>query len=164
MGLFDRFKTSKVQTEPGVVYAPLNGKVIPLAEIPDPVFSQGLVGQGCGMEPADGDLAAPFNGKVVSIPETRHAVGLVSDDGIELLIHVGMDTVQMNGDGFQLKVKEGDKVSCGQLLMKFDMDKIRKAGYPVTTAIVVTNSDRYSQIAFTPAESVTRTAPIGSCK
>lgn len=164
MGLFDKFKASKVETEPGVVYAPMNGKVIPLEDIPDPVFSQGIVGLGCGMEPEEGELVAPFNGKIVSVTDTKHAVGILSNDGIELLIHVGMDTVQMNGDGFVLKVKEGDKVSCGQLIMKFDIGKIKKAGYPTTTAVVVTNAADFEKIEFESGKQVEKTKRIGCCK
>lgn len=164
MGFFDRFKANKVETEPGVVYAPMSGKVIPMEEIPDPVFSQGVVGLGCGLEPEDGEVAAPFNGKVVSVTDTKHAIGIQSDDGIEILIHVGMDTVQMNGDGFVLKVKEGDRVSCGQILIKCDLGKIKKAGYPTTTAVIVTNAMDYENVEFTPAEHVDKTNPIGTCK
>lgn len=161
MGFFDKIKTKKAETEPGVVYAPMNGKVIALEEIPDDLFSQGVLGPGCGMEPADGELVAPFNGRVVSIAETKHAAGVVSDDGIELLLHVGMETVQMNGDGFDVKVKEGDRISCGQLLMKFSIEKIKKAGYPATTAIVVTNADNFGKIEFVPAEYTEKAGRIG---
>lgn len=162
MGLFDKFKTKKPETEPGAVYAPMTGKVIALEEIPDQVFSQGILGPGCGMEPENGELAAPFNGKIISVAETKHAVGIVSDDGIELLLHVGMDTVQMDGDGFSVKVREGDKVSCGQLLMKFDMEKIKNAGYPTTTAIIVTNGDDFKKIEFVPAEHAEKASRIGT--
>lgn len=164
MGFFDKWKSNKAASEPGTVYAPMNGKVIPLEQIPDAVFSQGVLGPGCGMEPEDGDLAAPFNGRIISVADTKHAIGIQSDDGIELLIHVGMDTVQMNGDGFDVKVKEGDRVSRGQLLMKFDMEKIRKAGYPATTAVVVTNGGDFRTVEFTPAEHRGKTEPIGKCE
>lgn len=161
MGLFDKLKAKKVETEPGAVYAPMVGSVIALEEIPDEVFSQGVLGPGCGMVPEDGELVAPFNGKVISVAETKHAVGVMSDDGVELLMHVGMDTVEMNGDGFDVKVKEGDKVSCGQLILKFSIDKIKNAGYPTTTAIVVTNADSFGNIEFVPSEHAEKASRIG---
>ena len=162
MGLFDKFKTKKIETDSGVVYAPMNGKVIPLEEIPDQIFSQGVLGPGCGMEPKEGELVAPFNGKIASIAETNHAIGILSEDGIELLMHVGMDTVQMNGDGFEVKVKEGDRVNCGQLLIKFNIEKIKKAGYPTATAIIVTNADNFEKINFISAEYIEKTNKIGT--
>lgn len=164
MGLFDRFKAKAIKTEPGVVYAPLTGKVIPIEEIPDPVFSQGIVGPGCGIEPEEGIVTAPFDGTVVSVTDTKHAVGLRSMDGIEILIHVGMDTVQMNGEGFDLKVKEGTKVHCGQQIMAFDMKKIKDAGYPTTTAVIVTNAAEYGEVKFPPVEHVEKGMQLGNCR
>lgn len=164
MGFFDKLKSKRPETEPGVVYAPMAGKVIPLSEIPDPPFAEGIIGPGCGMEPEGGEVVAPFNGKIVSVADTKHAIGMVSDDGIELLIHVGMDTVQMNGDGFDVKVKAGDKVDCGQLLMKFSIEKIKNAGYPATTAVIVANAGSFETIEFTPMEHVQKITPIGRVK
>ena len=89
---------------------------------------------------------APFDGEITSVVDTGHAVGLTSSDGVELLIHVGVDTVKMQGDGFQVFVTEGQKVKTGEKLLKFDRDKIRKAGYSDTTAVLVTNSDDYSSV------------------
>ena len=122
------------------VTAPLSGRVIPLEEIPDQVFSQGILGEGVGIEPTGNVVVAPADATVCSVMEdSRHAVGLTLDNGAELLIHVGIDTVSMNGDGFQLHVKEGDRVHLGDKLITFDPEKIKAAGHPTTTAFLVTD-------------------------
>ena len=122
------------------VTAPLSGRVIPMEEIPDQVFSQGILGEGVGIEPTGNVVVAPADATVCSVIEdSRHAVGLTLDNGAELLIHVGIDTVSMNGDGFQLHVKEGDRVRLGDKLITFDSEKIKAAGHPTTTAFLVTD-------------------------
>lgn len=153
MGLFDKLfekKEKKAEPEfncePLTVYAPLRGKAIPLAQIPDPVFSEGVLGPGCGIEPEDEAVYAPFHGEITSVAETKHAVGIVSRDGMELLIHVGIDTVAMNGKGFSVKVKEGQKVKKGDLLLTFSLADIKEAGHPSTTAVLVTNGDEYKEV------------------
>lgn len=124
--------------QPGVLKAPLSGKVIPYTEIPDQVFSEGVLGEGVGIDPTGSQVVAPADATVSSvIPDSCHAVGLQLDNGIELLIHVGIDTVSMHGDGFTLHVNEGDKVKLGDPLITFDADKIRKAGHPAITAFLV---------------------------
>ena len=123
------------------VKAPLSGRVLPLEQVPDEVFSQGILGEGVGIEPTDSTVVAPADATVSTVmEESRHAVGLTLTNGAELLIHVGMDTVEMKGDGFALHVKVGDKVRTGDKLITFDPDKIRAAGHPVTTAFVVTDA------------------------
>lgn len=122
------------------VTAPLSGRVIPMEEIPDQVFSQGILGEGVGIEPTGNVVVAPADATVCSVIEdSRHAVGLTLNNGAELLIHVGIDTVSMNGDGFQLHVKEGDRVRLGDKLITFDPEKIKAAGHPTTTAFLVTD-------------------------
>lgn len=124
---------------PGEIKSPLSGRIIPLEEIPDQVFSQGVLGEGVGIEPTDNVVLAPADGEVSTVMEdSGHACGLLLDNGVELLIHVGMDTVSMGGDGFQLHVKEGDRVRLGDKLITFDPEKIRRAGHPTTTAFVIT--------------------------
>lgn len=153
MGLFDKFlgkekavEIIQVTTEKNTLYLPIEGEVIPLAEIGDGVFSDGVLGQGCGIQPKEEKVYAPVNGVVTNIADTKHAVGILSEDGIELLIHVGMDTVDMNGNGFEVLVKPDQKVRCGQPLLKFSLEKIKAAGHPATTAFIITNSDDYSEI------------------
>ena len=119
--------------------APLSGHVISMEQIPDQVFSQGVLGQGVGIEPTGNVVVAPADATVSTVIEdSKHACGLLLDNGVELLIHVGMDTVTMGGDGFKLHVKEGDRVHTGDKLITFDPEKIRAAGHPTTTAFVIT--------------------------
>lgn len=136
------------------VLSPLKGNVIPLKDISDPVFSQELMGKGIAIEPTEGKVVSPINGTVVMVFETNHAIGLKSDDGVEVLIHVGMDTVELKGKGFTAHVKNGDKVSVGDLLTEFDMDLIKEAGYSLVTPIVVTNTADYQSIDPTTTETI----------
>lgn len=122
------------------ILAPVAGKVIPLAEIPDPIFAGGILGDGVGIDPEVGEVCAPFDGTIASTTDTLHAIGLTGPGGVEMLIHVGIDTVNMKGEGFQLLVKMGDTVKAGQKLLTFDINKIREAGYSPVTAVLVANS------------------------
>lgn len=137
-----------MEAEKNTVYAPLSGTVIPLKEIEDAVFSAGIIGQGCGIHPSDKTIYSPFDGIIKLVADTKHAVGITSSDGIELLIHVGIDTVTMNGRGFQVHVKTGDAVKCGQKLLTFSRDEILKAGFSDTIAVLITNSDDYKTFEF----------------
>ena len=128
------------------IKSPMNGTVIPLSEVPDAVFSSEMLGKGFGVEPSEGKAYAPVDGEVTTVFDTKHAIGLMSKHGVELLIHIGMDTVKLNGKGFDVKVKTGDQVKAGDLLAEFDMDLIKGEGYPVTTAVVVTNTDDCEEI------------------
>ncbi len=129
--------------EETVIFVPIQGNVILRENIPDETFASGVLGDGAGIEPETGEVSAPFDGEISSIAETRHAIGITGPDGMELLIHVGVDTVKMNGDGFTVLVSEGDKVRAGQKLMTFDISKIKAAGYSTTSAVLLTNSDEY---------------------
>ena len=129
------------------IKSPMNGTVIPLSEVPDAVFSSEMLGKGFGVEPSEGKAYAPVDGEVTTVFDTKHAIGLMSKHGVELLIHIGMDTVKLNGKGFDVKVKTGDQVKAGDLLAEFDMDLIKGEGYPVTTAVVVTNTDDCEEIS-----------------
>ena len=160
--IFGKFggNKNKQATEPLTVYAPFGGNAIALEEIPDPVFSQGILGQGCGMEPAEETVCAPFNGTVTQVIDTKHAVGITSKDGLELLIHVGMDTVDMKGEGFTCHVKEGDSVKLGQKLITFSREAIKAAGHPTTTAVGVTNADAFAGIQGIAKGEVAQGAPL----
>ncbi len=125
--------------------APMNGEVIPLGEIGDGVFSAGVLGQGCGIRPGEGRVCAPFDGTVILVAETKHAIGLKGDNGIEVMIHVGLDTVELKGQGFDPKVTVGDQVAAGQLIMEFDLEAIGEK-YPSVTAVLLTNSGDYKEI------------------
>ena len=134
-------ETPALECKPGVVYCPVEGTVIPMEQIPDETFAAGVLGDGCGVQPAVGRVVAPFDGEVTTVAESKHAIGLASPDGMELLIHVGINTVEMNGEGFVLHCAEGDQVKAGQLLLEFDIDRIKQGGYSTTTAVLVTNSE-----------------------
>lgn len=136
------------------VYAPIKGEVIPLKEVEDEVFSSELMGKGAAIKPEEGKVYAPFDGTVESIFDTKHAMGLKSDDGVELLIHVGMDTVKLNGEPFELKTEAGKKISKGDLLLEFDMKKIEDAGLPLVTPVIVSNTDDYTDVLAYPNEKV----------
>ena len=138
-----------------VVYAPLTGSVVARDQIPDETFASGVLGDGCGIEPTVGEVVAPCDGVISTVAETRHAVGISGPADMELLIHVGVDTVEMKGDGFKALVKTGDTVKKGQKLLTFDLDKIRAAGHPTVTTVLVTNADDYAGLTLEAAGSVT---------
>lgn len=125
------------------IKSPLTGRVIELANVNDPVFSSGAMGKGIAIEPNDNKVYAPFNGTVEFVAETKHAIGLRSEDGVEILIHVGIDTVKMNGRGFNIKTTVNSKIKEGDLLLEFDRSAIEKEGYSLITPVVITNSDAY---------------------
>lgn len=126
--------------------SPLNGELLPLSEVKDEVFSSGAMGEGVAVEPSEGVLHAPADGKVVMTFPTGHAIGMKTNDGAEILMHIGMDTVNLQGHGFETLVAKGDEVKAGDELVKFDIDAIHDKGYVVTTPIVVTNSKDYDKI------------------
>ncbi|WP_439443288.1 beta-glucoside-specific PTS transporter subunit IIABC [Listeria aquatica] len=133
-------KEMGAQNREETIEQPLVGEVIQLAEVKDPVFSQETLGKGFAIVPTTGEVYAPFNGVVSMVFKTKHAIGLKSDNGTELLIHVGLDTVQLNGEYFETLVKEGDRVKMGDMLLTFNLAKLQEKGYDVTTPVVVTNS------------------------
>lgn len=128
------------------VYSPIHGNVIPLSDVPDEAFGSGAMGQGVGIEPAEGRVYAPFDGTVEMIFDTKHAIGLTSSDGIGLLIHVGLDTVELNGQYFTAHVSAGDSIKKGQLLLEFDLDKIAEK-YKTVTPVLVVNTDEYASVS-----------------
>ena len=146
------------------IKSPMNGMVIPLSEVPDAVFSSEMLGKGFGVEPSEGKAYAPVDGEVTTVFDTKHAIGLMSKHGVELLIHIGMDTVKLNGKGFDVKVKTGDQVKAGDLLAEFDMDLIKGEGYPVTTAVVVTNTDDCEEISEVRTGAATKDTEVLTVK
>ena len=123
--------------------SPLDGQVKPLSQATDPVFSSGVMGQGVVIEPSHGELVSPVNGTVTVLFPTKHAVGIVSEEGVELLMHIGMDTVSLDGKGFEAHVTQGDKVVVGQQLISFDMEVIKEAGLVTETPVIITNQDDF---------------------
>lgn len=128
------------------IASPLEGKVIPLSEVKDDVFSNEIVGKGAAVVPQKGEVRAPEDGEVASVFDTGHALGMVTKDGVEILIHIGLDTVELKGKHFNVHVKQGDQVKKGQLLITFDMEAIKKAGYDTTTPVLVSNTADYLDV------------------
>ena len=129
--------------ESAEVVSPLAGQVKPLSQATDPVFSSGVMGQGVVIEPSQGELVSPVNGTVTVLFPTKHAVGIVSEEGVEMLMHIGMDTVSLDGKGFEAHVEQGDKVVVGQQLISFDMNVIKEAGLVTETPVIITNQDDF---------------------
>jgi PTS system sucrose-specific IIC component len=130
----------------GKVNAPAIGTVVAQADIPDDTFASGVLGEGVGINPTEGVVFAPFDGEITSVADSKHAIGLANEAGMEVLIHVGVDTVAMNGEGFDDKVAEGDKVKAGQVIMTFDRDAIKKANHPDCVVVLLTNSDDFADV------------------
>ncbi|WP_314060984.1 beta-glucoside-specific PTS transporter subunit IIABC [uncultured Vagococcus sp.] len=151
---------SKLAVKKEIVTSPLTGQLIPLGDIQDAAFSQGILGKGVGIIPSEGKVVAPFDGTVVTLFPTLHAIGLVADNGLEILIHVGMDTVQLEGKFFTAEVSQGDQVKAGQLLVSFDMSRIQEAGYSLETPVVIANSADYLDIIEAEKGQVTTKSTI----
>lgn len=151
-------ESGKNLSEVILVPSPLKGRVVTLADTGDEMFASEALGQGIAIEPETGEVIAPFAGTVSAV--MGHAIGLECDNGLELLIHVGIDTVNLNGKGFDSKVIQGDHVEAGALLMKFDISLIREAGYPVVTPVIVTNSDEYAKVSGIAEGSVSQSDPV----
>ena len=152
--MFEKTEEPETEVASQLLTSPLRGQVLDLAETPDQVFASGAMGQGVAIEPSMGEVVAPADGVVRLLFPTNHAIGLATDQGAEVLIHVGMDTVELDGKGFTAHVTQGSKVKAGQLLLSFDMEAIKAAGYAVTTPIIVTNSADYSQVEAVTAGDV----------
>lgn len=128
------------------LYSHMNGTAVKLEDVVDDVFSQKILGEGAAVEPSEGKLYAPCDGKIDSVFDTKHAVNMVSDDGVEILLHIGIDTVKLGGQYFEAHVSDGQEVKKGDLLISFDMDKIKAAGYKVTTPLIIGNTDDYASV------------------
>ncbi|MEG0423575.1 MAG: glucose PTS transporter subunit IIA, partial [Erysipelotrichaceae bacterium] len=138
--------TSKLFVNKETIVSPLNGEVLDLSEIEDQAFADGALGKGIAIIPSVGEVRAPFDGTIMALYPTKHAIGLVSNNGCQLLIHIGMDTVRLEGKFFETHKKQGDKIHEGELLISFDIDEIIKAGYSVQTPITITNTEDYLDI------------------
>ena len=156
MGFFSKLFGGKAEeVNPNHIYAPMAGQAVAISEVPDPTFAEGMLGNGIAIQPTDGKVCSPVNGTVDMMFDTGHAVSLVSDAGAEILIHVGLETVGLNGAPFTIKVKSGDKVKKGQVLMIADLDAIKAAGLPTITPVLVCNPDDYTTFNTTVGQTVT---------
>ncbi|MGN1387063.1 MAG: PTS glucose transporter subunit IIA [Bacillus sp. (in: firmicutes)] len=141
----------------GVLVAPATGKLVALEEVPDPVFSQKMMGDGLAFNPTEGEIVAPVDAEVIQVFPTKHAIGLKTKNNIEILIHIGLETVSMNGEGFEAFVKEGDQVKKGQKLITFDLDLIREKAKSTITPVVITNfADVVEKLEKTTTEALTK--------
>lgn len=136
------------------LYSHMNGTAVKLEDVEDEVFSQKILGEGAAVEPSEGKLYAPCDGKIDSVFDTKHAVNMVSDDGVEILLHIGIDTVKLGGQYFEAHVSDGQEVKKGDLLISFDIDKIKAAGYKVTTPLIIGNTDDYASVELVAQNSV----------
>ena len=146
--MFDKLKKAKL------VSSPMSAEVLPLAKSADPAHQEEMLGKGALLIPNEGKVYAPFNGKAEMVYETHHALGLVSDDGVELLIHVGLDTVKLNGKHFKTFVKDNQTIKEGDLLLEFDIDGIKSAGYNIESPIIVTNTGSFKSVTVTVGGAV----------
>lgn len=135
--LFGKKEVIKEET----ITAPLTGSIVQLEEVPDPVFSQKMLGDGVAIMPSNGIVVAPFDGEIVQVFPTKHAIGLRGKSGLEVLIHIGLETVALNGEGFETFIKQGDKVAKGDKLVEFDMDFIKEKASSLVTPITITNGE-----------------------
>ena len=151
MGFFTKLFGKKTDD----LYAPIAGKAVPIAEVPDPTFGEGMLGNGIAIEPTDGKVYAPCDATVDMMFTTGHAVSLVADCGAEILIHVGLETVSLEGKPFTVHVANGDKVKKGQLLIEVDLEAVKAAGLPTITPMVICNTDDYPTFKTTVGKDVT---------
>ncbi len=156
MGFFQKF-LGKTKNE---LCAPVSGEVIPLGEVNDPTFAMEMVGKGVAIRPAAGAIVAPCEGKVDMVFETGHAITLMADCGAEILIHIGLDTVNLKGEHFSVKVKSGDKVTKGELLLEFDREAIAAAGYDTVTPMVVCNPEHFAAFETYTGKTVIAGDPV----
>lgn len=151
--MFDFFK-KKAKEYDDVIYAPLKGEAIESAAVNDPTFAEEMLGKGMAIKPAEGKVYAPFDGEVALVFDTKHAISLVSTKGTEVLIHVGLDTVMLKGEHYTTHVESGSAVKKGDLLLEFDMEAIKAAGYEVITPVIVCNADDYNDVIRTTGKQV----------
>ena len=139
-----------------------DGQVITIENVKDPVFSQKMMGDGFAVEPENGHIVSPVAGKITSIFPTKHALGLVTDNGLEVLVHIGLDTVSLEGKPFEVKVSEGQTVAAGDLLVEADLDAIHEAGRETTTVVVFTNADAIKSVTIQHTGQLAANAPVAS--
>ena len=139
-------KLSKSENKTLFIGSPIEGDVISIKEVNDPTFAEEMLGKGIAIIPSKGRVVAPVDGEVTILFETKHAVSITSDQGVEMLIHIGLDTVKLKGEAFTSHVKAGDKVKAGDLLIEFDIEKIKEVGYDIVTPVVICNTAEFSEI------------------
>lgn len=155
--MFGLFKKKKIEPEV-TLFAVANGEVVAITEVSDPVFSQKMMGDGYAVLPTDGQVTSPVAGKVVNVFPTKHAIGIKTENGLEILLHMGLDTVELNGEPFDVHVKEGDRVDEYTLLATVDLEAIKAAGKDTPLVVVVTNMDQVADLRLNPGIVVAQNA------
>ncbi|MCM3760359.1 PTS glucose transporter subunit IIA [Alkalihalobacillus oceani] len=157
----DKKEASPIQPKEEMIHAPLTGKLVSIEDVPDPTFSQKMMGDGFAIDPADGSVLAPVSGEIVQVFPTKHAVGIKTAGGAEVLIHIGLETVTMDGEGFEAHVKEGDQVQVGDLLVEFDLNLVKEKAASTLTPVIITNQDQLDSVIKEPAtETVAGETPL----
>ena len=156
----DKKETLPVEKE--LLYSPANGIVVPVSDVADPVFSQKMMGDGFAVTPTDGNIYSPAKGKVLSVFPTKHAVGILLDSGLELLLHMGLDTVELNGKPFEVFVKEGQALTADTLIAKVDLAQLQEAGKDSAMVVVITNMDKVKSFSLDVTGEAAVKAEIGS--
>ena len=142
MGIFDKlFQGNRVE-----IGSPVNGKIVPIDTVSDPTFAQEMIGKGVAIIPEDGNFYAPADGTLVALFPTGHAYALNTTDGAEILVHIGIDTVKLNGQCYDIQAKQGDTVKKGDLIVKVDLEGIKAAGYDIVTPVIISNSNKFSKV------------------
>lgn len=158
--MFDFLKKKKKDDAKEIVCAPMAGEAVKSAEINDPTFAEEMLGKGMAIKPSEGRVVAPADGTVAMVFDTKHAVSLTSAAGAEILIHIGLDTVNLKGEHFTAHVKAGDAVKKGDLLLEFDMAAIRAAGYDTISPVIICNTDDYKSVTPLTGKTVTAGEPV----
>ena len=136
----------EISVPPNIVLAPLTGRAISLQDVNDSLFAEEMLGKGVAIQPAEGRIVAPADCSISMLVDTQHAIGLTLFNGVELLIHIGLDTVKLNGKYFSAYVKNGDRVKMGDILLKFDLERIKSKGFDMTTPVIISNTDSYAEV------------------
>jgi sugar PTS system EIIA component len=152
--VFKKLFGGKNKQKDVTIVAPLTGQVVPLENVPDPVFSQKMMGNGFAIEPTEGQVVSPVEGEVIQLFHTKHAIGLKTAAGVEVLIHIGLETVAMNGEGFEAHVSQGDKVQVGTPLVTFNLNLVKEKAKSTVTPVVITNSDNMESFEMLTSGSV----------
>ena len=150
----ESIESKEILVNKEILVSPLKGNIMALSDVEDAAFASGALGKGVAITPVEGKVFAPADGTLTTLFPTSHALGITTDNGAEILIHVGMDTVQLEGKYFNAKVKQGEKVKKGQLLLEFDINEINKAGFSTVTPVIVTNFDSYLDVVETDKKKV----------
>lgn len=138
------------------IVSPVKGRLISIKDVPDITFSEEMVGKGVAVIPEENELYSPVSGTVTTVFPTSHAIGLTTKDGIDILLHIGLDTVNLQGEGFEVKVKEGDEVKAGDLLVVVDFEKVKQAGYKLETPVIICNPEQCKKLAYTKPQAVNK--------